>query len=81
VKTEERFKLPVSFMAEGIVWMAIPGNVQLGLRHPQNIGPSADMARRAAKQILKELRDKGVLTEEEAAQIYRDEMRVENVGR
>jgi hypothetical protein len=72
--TNEQMQKMVSFSAEGIIWMAILANIQLGLRHPQNNGPSARVAHDACMQILEKLKTEGILTADEAAQIYRDEM-------
>jgi hypothetical protein len=71
----------IPIVAEGWVWMAILGNVQLGLRHPENRGPSARVAKRFCDAVLEKLKEENILTADEAAKIYRDEMKAENVGR
>jgi hypothetical protein len=73
--TNEHLKRMVTITAEGIVWVTILGNIQLALRHPKNKGASADVARQAAAQLVEALKQAGVLTHDEVAKIYRDEMR------
>ena len=73
--SNEKLKQMVTITAEGVVWITILGNIQLALRHPQNNGPSARLARQAAGQLMDALVRSGILTSDEAAQIYRDEMR------
>jgi hypothetical protein len=73
--TNENLKRQVTITAEGIVWVCILGNIQLALRHPKNKGASAVLARQAAAQLVEALNRSEILTDDEAAQIYRDEMR------
>lgn len=70
---DNRWKI-VTVSAPGLVWMSILGNVQLGLRHPENNGPSAQFAHAACMDLLEKLKAEGVLTADEAAKIYQDEM-------
>lgn len=64
----------IAVFADGVVWMAVAGNVQLALRHPENNGPSSRLARQFVDHLLGRLRDMGVISGDEFAAIMRDEM-------
>jgi hypothetical protein len=78
MSTDSDRRKMITITAEGIVWMAILGNVQLALWHPQNKGASAKVAKQFCDQVLGKLRFENVLTADEVAQIYRDEMKAQN---
>ena len=57
---------PIPVIADGIMWLAVVGNLQIALRHPANVGASSRMVVDFAKQLLLKLIEEGVLTDEEA---------------
>ena len=66
---------PITIIADGIVWMAVMANIDLALRHPKNTGPASEIATEFSRLLREKLVAEGVLTEEENAQILRDQMR------
>jgi hypothetical protein len=76
----ENLDLKITVEAEAYVWMTLLGNVQLALRHPENQGESANIARQFGDALLEKLIAEGVFTVEEGlllrggAQIWRDEL-------
>jgi hypothetical protein len=67
--TEERARILVSktgtITANLHTWLTIHGNVCLALRHPQNRGPSRQIALVFVKELGKALVRWGAITEEE----------------
>jgi hypothetical protein len=71
---EEKLRLLVPVITEAVVWMAVLGNLQLALRHPENNGPSSSYAKQFGKQILEKLVSEQVLTLEEGKLAFKDFM-------
>lgn len=67
-------KQQIPVVAEGLVWMVVVGHVQLALRHPENRGPSAMIARRFVDILLRKLHKEGVLSGEEIRKIRNDQV-------
>jgi hypothetical protein len=76
----ENLDLKITVEAEAYVWMTLLGNMQLALRHPENQGESANIARQFGDALLEKLIAESVFTVEEGlllrggAQIWRDEL-------
>jgi hypothetical protein len=76
----ENLDLKITVEAEAYVWMTLLGNMQLALRHPENQGESANIARQFGDALLEKLIAERVFTVEEGlllrggAQIWRDEL-------
>ena len=76
----ENLQLEITVVAPAFAWMMVLGNMQLALRHPENTGPSAEMARQFGDQLLEKLIAEGVFTADEAitarsgALVWRDEL-------
>jgi hypothetical protein len=70
----------ITVIAPAYVWMTVLGNMQLALRHPENTGESAEIARQFGDALLEKLIAEGVFTVEEGlllrggAQIWRDDL-------
>ena len=77
----EKLDQHIGVIADGLCWMTVLGCVQLALRHPQYVGPSANIAKQFGEQLAAKLLLEGVLTEEEMAIMLRDEMRAKNTRR
>jgi hypothetical protein len=76
----DKLDQPIGVVADGLCWLTVLGCIQLALRHPQYTGPSKHIAVQFAEQLYGKLLADGVLTEEEIAQILRDEMRAKNAA-
>jgi hypothetical protein len=74
----EKLLLKIPVIAEALTWMTVLGSIQLALRHPENQGPSAKIARQFARQLADKLLEEGILSTEEIALMLRDEMRSAN---
>jgi len=74
----EKLDQHIGVIADGLCWMAVLGAVQLALRHPGFTGPSADIARQFGEQLATKLLLEGVLSQDEMAQMLRDEIRAQN---
>jgi hypothetical protein len=59
----------------GLTWLAVLGNISLAVRHPNNNGPSSVLVRDFATKLLAMLINEGVISQADAALVYRDEMR------
>lgn len=70
----ENLRLDIPVVAPAYVWMTVLGNMQLALRHPSNTGESAEIARQFGDRLLEKLIAEGVFSQDEAAQIWRDEL-------
>jgi hypothetical protein len=57
-----KLHLRLSVEADAIQWLAVIGNIELGLRHPQNDGPSAELAVQFVDNVADLLVGAGVLT-------------------
>lgn len=66
-------KMPITVIADAIIWLTVMGNLDLAIRHPGNSGPSAVMAREFRDALREKLLDEGVITAEEAALFLRDQ--------
>jgi hypothetical protein len=62
-----------SISAELIVWVAVRGNLQLALRHPQNVGASRAWVEQFVKDLGLYLVERGLLTPEILAEADRRE--------
>lgn len=71
---------PIGVVADGLCWLTVLGCIQLALRHPHYTGASKHIAVQFAEQLYGKLLVDGVLTEEEIAEILRDEMRAKNAA-
>jgi hypothetical protein len=40
---EEMPRVPIPVIVPALVWIGVIGNLQVALRHPQNVGPSRGM--------------------------------------
>jgi len=56
---------PHSVEVNGLMWIAIHGNLQLALRHPHNTGPSRTLVLAFVLELGDRLVEWGVLTAEE----------------
>ena len=74
-RDEGKLCVRIPVVAEGVVWLAVLANVQLGLRHPDNTGPSSKIALEFVQQLLPKLRDEGILSNDELATIVRDDIK------
>ena len=70
----EKLDQPIGVIADGLCWMTVLGCIQLALRHPQYTGPSSHIAKQFAEQIAAKLLLEGVISEDEMAQMLREEM-------
>lgn len=64
------FRLPVEMDLESAI--CIVGNLQLALRHPQNNGPSAKVARDTIDGIIRRMRESGLTAHAELARLGDD---------
>jgi hypothetical protein len=74
-KMPENLTIKIPVIVEGIVWLGILGEIKLALRHPHNLGPSAELSRKFADQLRNKLHEEGVLSDDEFARSLRDDMR------
>ena len=44
-------RVPIPVIAPSLVWIGVIGNLQVALRHPQNVGPSRGMVQDFARQL------------------------------
>ena len=58
--------------APAIVWLSVIGNLQLALRHPENVGASRQMVEEFARALLGKLFLEGVLTPDQMNVAFRD---------
>jgi hypothetical protein len=77
----EKLRLQIPVQAEGIIWLTVLGCVHLALRHPEYKGPSRHIAVEFAGQLRDKLHREGLLSDEEIATIFRDEMMHQNTRR
>jgi hypothetical protein len=48
---EEMLRVPIPVIAPSLVWIGVIGNLQVALRHPQNVGPPRGMVQDFARQL------------------------------
>lgn len=64
VDVGEKGHIRITVVTQGIVWLAVIGNIQLALSHPKNKGVTADLVREFAEQVLNKLEQEGVISHE-----------------
>ena len=72
IPSEEKLRMQIHVIAPAIVWIGVIGNINLGLRHPQNTGPSRKMVENFARELIGKLLTEKVFTEEQARRALRD---------
>lgn len=72
-ENEEALRKDWSMIATGLEWAGVHGNLCLGLRHPENVGPSRDLMVRFVKRLGKLLVEWDVLTQEQLEYAQRTE--------
>lgn len=74
----EKLRLEIPVHAEALVWLTVLGCTQLALRHPEYHGPSRLIAQDFARALREKLQAEGVLSAEDVALMFRDEMMHQN---
>ena len=62
----------LSVNADLLTWFGVHGNLILGLRHPENRGPSTRFVKTFARELGRRLVEEGLLTPAELADIEKD---------
>ena len=65
-EADESYLIAVHFSPQAA--MCVVGNLQLALRHPKNVGESADIARRVIAGLIERLREGGFPAHAELAE-------------
>ena len=66
----EKVEEPITITRRALDWLAVHGNVCLGLRHPNNIGPSRAMVEKFLADLEAELLACGLLSPADIAEIH-----------
>jgi hypothetical protein len=69
---KEKLNLQLPVITTPLVWLAIVGNLQLALRHPNNTGASTSHVKQFAAQVLRHLQVECGVPEELISRAFAD---------
>jgi hypothetical protein len=61
----EKAKIPCQIEADLFTWMTVHGNLQLALRHPENVGPSRAVMENFVQSLEEILVRGGIIDQED----------------